>query len=130
MTLGARREEAGRRVEHLPLLFGLLVLGLIIFGPKKMIEMGGRMGQMLRELRAAVKEMNWSVLGDDAPPRTPPTTLGKLSQLAQDLTAPPAATPAATSPAPPAAVEPAPPPATPAVAEQPAPATTDAPPEA
>ncbi|HEX8732939.1 MAG TPA: twin-arginine translocase TatA/TatE family subunit [Ktedonobacterales bacterium] len=108
-------------MEHLPLLFGLLVLGLIIFGPKKMIEMGGRMGQMLRELRAAVKEMNWSVLGDDAPPRTPPTTLGKLSQLAQDLTAPPAATPAATSPAPPA---------TPAVAEQPAPATTDAPPEA
>ncbi|MDE3229174.1 MAG: twin-arginine translocase TatA/TatE family subunit, partial [Chloroflexota bacterium] len=110
-------------MEHLPLLFGLLVLGLIIFGPKKMIEMGGRMGQMLRELRAAVKEMNWSVLGDDAPPRTPPTTLGKLSQLAQDFTAPPAA----TSPTPPAAVEPAPPATSPAADASPATTATDTP---
>lgn len=107
---------------------GLLVLGLIIFGPKKMIELGGRLGQMLRELRSAVKEMNWSVLGEDAPTNARPTTLGALSQLAQSLVTPPApsATPSAT-PTPPASVEPA---AAPPVVEQPpasASAATDAP---
>lgn len=113
-------------MEHLPLLLGLLVLGLIIFGPKKMIEMAGRLGQMLRELRAAVKDMNWNVLGEDSPPNRPPTTLGKLSQLAQDLTSP-----AAASPAPPAAVESAPPPVAvePVVIEPAPPPATDAPPE-
>ncbi len=85
-------------MEHLPLLLGLLVLGLIIFGPKKMIEMAGRLGQMLRELQAAVKEMNWSVLGEDAPSNATPSTLSKLSQFAQNLTAPVTTPPAPPSP--------------------------------
>lgn len=86
-------------MEHLPLLLGLLVVGLIIFGPKKMIEMAGRLGQMLRELQAAVKEMNWNVLGEDAPPNATPTALSKLSQFAQNLTAPDTTPPAPPSPA-------------------------------
>lgn len=91
-------------MEHLPLLLGLLVLGLIIFGPQKMIEMAGSMGRMLRELRAAMKEMNWNILGEDAKPKAKPTTLGMLSQLAQDMTAP-AATTTAETPTPAAVVE-------------------------
>ncbi len=71
---------------HLSEIIGLLVLGLLIFGPKRMIEMGGKAGNMLRELQSAMKEMNWSLMGDDADAATlAKTPLGKLSQLAQDL---------------------------------------------
>ena len=72
---------------HIPELLGLLVLGLIIFGPKRMIEMGGQAGRMLRELRAAMKDMNWNPLTEDGSSSGSQTTLGKLSQLAQNMTA-------------------------------------------
>lgn len=91
-------------MEHLPLLLGLLVLGLIIFGPQKMIAMAGSIGRMLRELQMAMKEMNWNMLGEDAKPGTKPATLGMLSQLAQDMTAAPTTTTMET-PSPAAVVE-------------------------
>lgn len=80
-------------LDRLPEILGLLVLGLIVFGPKRMIELGGQAGRMLRELRAAFKDMNWNPLGDEAASKTSasPTMLGKLSQFAQDLTTPPSA---------------------------------------
>lgn len=40
----------------------VLLVGLLIFGPKRVIEMGSAAGKMLRELRDAMKEMNWSTL--------------------------------------------------------------------
>ena len=73
---------------HMTEALGLLVLGLIIFGPKRMIELGGQLGRTLRELQSAMKDMNWNPLGDDSSPASPSqTTLGKLSQLAQNFTA-------------------------------------------
>ncbi len=75
---------------HLPELFGLLVLGLIIFGPKKMIEMGGQVGRLFRELQSAIKEMNWNPLGEESTSSLPgatPSPLSKFSQWAQDLSA-------------------------------------------
>lgn len=91
--------------DRLPEILILLALGLIVFGPKKMIELGGQAGRMLRDLRAAVKEMNWNPLGEESAtnPGATPTVLGALSQLAQNMTAPPSAD--ATPAAPPQAVE-------------------------
>lgn len=90
--------------DHLPELIGLLILGLIIFGPKRMIEMGGQAGRMLRELRTAMKDLNWNPLTEEDSPTSTQSTLGKLSQMAQDFVAQrsdeaPATTPTApTSP--------------------------------
>jgi Sec-independent protein translocase protein TatA len=72
---------------HLPELLGLLILGLLIFGPKRMIEMGGQAGRMLRELRAAMKDMNWNPLTEEDSTTSTQSTLGKLSQMAQDFVA-------------------------------------------
>ncbi len=74
---------------HIPELLGLIVLGLIIFGPKRMIELGGQLGRMWRDLQSAMKDMSWNPLGEDASTRSnsSQTTLGRLSQMAQDFTA-------------------------------------------
>ncbi|HEX8996156.1 MAG TPA: twin-arginine translocase TatA/TatE family subunit [Ktedonobacterales bacterium] len=75
---------------HLPEILGLLVLGLIIFGPKRMIELGSQLGRTFREFQSAMKEMSWNPLSDDDDKTSsaPQTTLGKLSQLAQTMSAP------------------------------------------
>ena len=74
---------------HIPEVLGLLVLGLIIFGPKRMIEMGGQLGRMWRELQSALKDMSWNPLTDDTStsPSSSQSTLGRLSQMAQNVTA-------------------------------------------
>lgn len=65
-------------------LFGLLIVGLLIFGPKRVIEMGSSLGKALRELREATKGMSWtSLMSDETPGQT---TLSRLSQLSQSLT--------------------------------------------
>jgi len=65
------------------------VLGLIIFGPKRMIEMGGQLGNVWRDLRSAMKDMSWNPLdaSDSTPSSSSQSTLGRLSQMAQDFTA-------------------------------------------
>ncbi len=74
---------------HMAEVLGLLVLGLLIFGPKRMIEMGGQLGKVWRETRDAMKEMNWNPLSDEKQSSGfSQTPLGKFSQLAQDFTAP------------------------------------------
>lgn len=58
---------------HFWLILGLLLIALIVFGPKRMIEMGSQLGKTLRETRDAMKDMNWSLTGDDTdkPPAPP-----------------------------------------------------------
>ncbi len=74
---------------HLPELLGLLVLGLLIFGPRRMIEAASQLGRMLRETQAAMKEMDWGLGSDKASNLlSSQTPLGKLSQFAQAMTAP------------------------------------------
>lgn len=75
---------------HMAEIIGLLILGLLIFGPKRMIEMGGQLGKMWRETRDAMKAMNWNPLGDDEKPTSgfSQTPLGKFSQIAQNFTEP------------------------------------------
>ena len=71
---------------HLPEILLICFLGLLIFGPKRMIEMGSKLGKAVRELRESTKDMNWSALlgGSESTNRTP-TTLGALSQFTQTL---------------------------------------------
>lgn len=75
-------------VGHLPELFFLLVLALIVFGPKRMIEMGSSLGKALREVRDQLKDVPGmsgvanlgGLLGDDEPRRTPFSTMSQFSQ--------------------------------------------------
>jgi len=89
-------------------LFGLLIVGLLIFGPKRVIEMGSALGKALRELREATKGMSWTgLMGEESPGQT---TLSRLSQLSQSFTKdepPPSVTPPEGTPSAPPAEAPA-----------------------
>lgn len=71
---------------HLPEILGLLVIALLVFGPKRMIEMGSQLGKAVRELRDATKDLNLSNLmsGGDSEPSSQ-STLSRLSQFSQSL---------------------------------------------
>jgi sec-independent protein translocase protein TatA len=70
---------------HLPEIFALLVLGLLVFGPRKMIEMGSSLGKAVREFRESTKDLSWNELtGFGSSTETPrQTALSKLSQFSQ-----------------------------------------------
>jgi sec-independent protein translocase protein TatA len=72
---------------HLPEVFLILLLGLLVFGPRKMIEMGSSLGRTLREFREATKDLSWQELtGIGSATETPrQTALSKLSQLSQAI---------------------------------------------
>jgi Sec-independent protein translocase protein TatA len=53
---------------HLGLLVLLFFLALIVFGPKRMIEMVTTLVDTLRQTRDAMRQMNWSLTGDDSEP--------------------------------------------------------------
>ncbi len=47
-------------------------VGLLVFGPKRMIEMGSQLGKMVRELRESTRDLNFSsLLSTDEPPKQP-----------------------------------------------------------
>ena len=78
-------------------LFIVILVGLLIFGPKKVIEIGAAAGRLLRDLRAAFREMGWP--GFPSAGTFQQSPLSHLSQLAQSLTADTTtATPAARRP--------------------------------
>ncbi len=78
----------------------VLLVGLLIFGPKRVIEMGAAAGKMLRELRDAMKEMNWSSLTGDEHASNPLEELRDLPRtFASSILNPPPAT-SAPAPAP------------------------------
>lgn len=67
---------------HLPELMVILVLALLVFGPKRMIDMGSSFGKAFREFRSATKDLSWSNLltgGEEEKP----SPLSQLSQISQ-----------------------------------------------
>lgn len=77
---------------HLPELIVILGVGLLVFGPKRMIDMGAAAGKAFREFREATRDLNLNSL--TTPPQSAATaepdaqsTLSKLSQLSQSLSA-------------------------------------------
>lgn len=75
---------------HIFDLVVLLALALLVFGPRKMIEMGASLGRSLRELRGQLKDIPGmssianmgGLLGDEDPRHTPFST---MSQFAQNM---------------------------------------------
>jgi sec-independent protein translocase protein TatA len=80
-------------IGHLPELFIVLVLALLVFGPKRMIEMGSSLGKSLAELRRSLKDVpgldNLTSLGgllkDDGDNQPRHTPFSVASQFAQNL---------------------------------------------
>jgi sec-independent protein translocase protein TatA len=90
----ARREEylCMFGLSHLPEILALLVVALLVFGPKRMIEMGSSFGKMFRELREATRDMNWSNMlsGNDEPPKSHrDETLARISDYTKSYTSNP-----------------------------------------
>ena len=54
-----------------PELIMLLVIALVVFGPKKLPEMGRTIGKSLREFRRASAEIRNELRFEDEPPRVP-----------------------------------------------------------
>lgn len=82
---------------HLPELIIILGVGLLVFGPKRMIDMGAAAGKAVREFREATRDLNLNSLTNPPPSAAtaepdPQSTLSKLSQLSQSLSASPSAT--------------------------------------
>ena len=69
----------------------ILGLGLLVFGPKRMVEMGSQFGKMFREFQSSLKEMNWSLTGsaddDEKPATVPGATVTKFTDFAQNMLA-------------------------------------------
>ncbi len=77
---------------HLPQIIFLAALALLVFGPKRVIEMGSSLGKALREFQQATKDMNLSNLltgeqdTSSSSGSSTPSALSHLSQLSQSLT--------------------------------------------
>jgi TatA/E family protein of Tat protein translocase len=56
-------------------ILGLLLLALLVFGPKRMVEMGSALGRAVKDFRESTKDISWSNLlsGNEqpAPSRAP-----------------------------------------------------------
>lgn len=79
-------------VGHLPEILILLLIALLVFGPKRMIEMGSQLGKAFRELREATKDIpgmnrvnSLGGLLDNTASPTRRSPLSSLSQVAQQL---------------------------------------------
>ena len=70
---------------HLPEVLFVLILGLLVFGPKRMIEMGSSFGKAFREFRNATKDLTWTNLlsGAGSGEDEKPSALSQLSQVSQ-----------------------------------------------
>jgi len=64
-------------------IIGLLLLALLVFGPKRMVDMGSSLGKMFSEFRESTKDLNLSQMlsgtesdddNDDVPSRVTPIT--------------------------------------------------------
>jgi TatA/E family protein of Tat protein translocase len=67
---------------HIPEVLAVLLIGLLVFGPKRVIEMGSQLGKVVRELRQSTKDLSWSSLlsTDDSAGHTPPSSTNHPSQ--------------------------------------------------
>ena len=71
-------------LSHLPQILLLLLVALLVFGPKRMVEMGSQVGKAFRELRDATKEMSWGNLLSEEPQKPGASTAEHLNQIRRD----------------------------------------------
>lgn len=73
-------------------IIGLLMLALLVFGPKRVVEMGSSLGKAFRDFRESTKDLNFSQIftgltNDDEPPTriTPMTPVTPVTQTSQHI---------------------------------------------
>jgi sec-independent protein translocase protein TatA len=62
-------------VSHLPELLIVLVLALVVFGPKRLPEIGGAMGRGIREFRKGTSGHDESEQDHEVPPTSAPSQI-------------------------------------------------------
>lgn len=72
---------------HIFEILVVLFVGLLVFGPKRIIEMGSSFGKMFREFRDATREMSWSNLISDQPDSPRQSASSRASSAAQSASA-------------------------------------------
>lgn len=72
---------------HLPEILLLLLIALLVFGPKRMIEMGSSLGKAVRELREATKDVNLTNLMSGNFESDDQRSFSQVNQYAQPLDA-------------------------------------------
>jgi TatA/E family protein of Tat protein translocase len=75
---------------HWPYLVLFLVIALIIFGPKRLPELGEGLGKAIREFRKATSDMGNSLAAEHRPVEQPPAAIG-TTYAAPTTDAPPLA---------------------------------------
>jgi Tat protein translocase TatB subunit len=107
-----------------PELFLILLIALIVFGPRKLPEIGKSMGKMMAEFRKASNEFRQTIESEVEAEKIREATRIEMPRLDQALSTPPA--PAAAPPEAPVTSAPGEPPATPvAAASEPLAATVN-----
>ena len=91
---------------HWPELLGLVIIALLIFGPKRLPEMGSSIGKTIREFQKSMREVTAPV--DDAvtpvaPPVEPKQVAAPTPAATVEAPAPPVAAVTTETPATPAA---------------------------
>ena len=95
---------------HFWILIILAALALIIFGPRRLPELGEGMGKAIKEFRKATTDMTDSIKSDAARAGEHPATATTYTAVPPTVVAPPLASPPAAAPpvayTPPATAEP------------------------
>lgn len=71
-----------------PEMIVLLVIALMVFGPKKLPEMGRTVGKSLREFRRASAEFRSGLRLEDEPPRVPSPGSGTAGETETETETP------------------------------------------
>jgi sec-independent protein translocase protein TatA len=61
-------------------ILGLLLLALLVFGPKRMVQMGSSLGKAVKEFRDSTKDFSWSNLLSQNDQPTPEKAPDQLAQ--------------------------------------------------
>lgn len=72
---------------HLPELLIVLVLALVVFGPKRLPEIGGALGKSIREFRDGTSDLKDKATGHDSEPAQIPGIPGERTVRSEQTAA-------------------------------------------
>ena len=66
---------------HIGLIIILFLVALVVFGPRRMIEMVSQLGRSLIQTRDALRQMNWNLTSDENDTPAPSATESARERL-------------------------------------------------